>query len=277
MATPLWHLCRLTLLITLLWMSLAFLTLMGESYGTKVLSISHKAAHSIASPNHSSCVAHIEQYEKHHGIPAGLLHAISKVESGRKDDTGRIVAWPWTVNAEGQGYYFPTKEVAIAAVRKMQLRGISSIDVGCMQVNLYHHPHAFETLEDAFDPAQNVAYASRFLKALKNEHASWYRAVAHYHSANPIHHIPYQRNVIKAWNRQMKAGGVILAAGVFEEENQPKVSRIHRLENMKTLTLKGASFTPASHKGAVRRFVSNRSPHIHRVSSKSNRRTLKVY
>jgi hypothetical protein len=277
MATPLWPLCKLTLLITLLWMSLVFLGLMGESYSAKVLSIFPKTTHSVTSANLSSCVTHIERHERHHGIPAGLLHAISKVESGRKDDKGRIVAWPWTVNAEGQGYYFPTKETAIAAVREMQRRGISSIDVGCMQVNLYHHPHAFETLDDAFDPAKNVAYASGFLKALKNEHASWYRAVAHYHSANPIHHIPYQRNVIKTWNRQMKAGEVILAAGVFEEANQPKINRIHRLENMKTLTLKEASFRPASHKGAIRRFVRNSSPHIHRVSSKPNRRTLKVY
>ncbi|OJW47211.1 MAG: hypothetical protein BGO67_02835 [Alphaproteobacteria bacterium 41-28] len=279
MATPLWPLCRLTLLITFLWMILACLALMRESYGAKILHTTRKVGHSInqqTSFNINNCSAHIEHYEKHHGIPPGLLHAISKVESGRKDDTGRVIAWPWTVNAEGQGYHFPTKEAAIAAVREMQLNGISSIDVGCMQVNLYHHPHAFKSLLDAFDPAKNVAYAAHFLKGLKNEHASWSRAVAHYHSANPIHHIPYHKNVMRVWNREMKAGGVVLAAGIFEEETRKNVNRIHRLENIKTLSLKRASYTTAAHKSAVRRIVGSNSRHIHRVHSMSHRKTLKI-
>lgn len=278
MATPLWPLCRLTLLVTLLWMILACLALIGDSYGAKVLPTTRKVDHSFnqqTSFKVNNCSAHVEQHEKHHGIPAGLLHAISKVESGRKDDTGRVVAWPWTVNAEGNGYYFPTKEAAIAAVRKMQLNGVSSIDVGCMQVNLYHHPHAFRTLDDAFDPAKNVAYAARFLKGLKNEHASWSRAVAHYHSANPIHHVPYRKNVMGVWDREMKAGGVRLAAGVFEAETKQHANRLHRLGNSKTLSLRKASYTAAAQKSATRRIVGNNSRHIHRVS-RSHRKTLKI-
>src|SRR3990167_8338426 len=98
-----WFLYRLTFMITCLWM----ITVLNA-----------------AVPSNNSCALHIDQYEKHHNIPQGLLHAISKVESGRKDDTGRIVAWPWTVNAEGQGYYFHTKEAAIKAVQRMQLKGV---------------------------------------------------------------------------------------------------------------------------------------------------------
>ncbi len=273
MATPFRHLCRLTLLTTLLWTILTFFVLTGESNGAKTLSTSLSPSSVLnLTTNLNHCAEHITHYEKQHGIPEGLLHAISKVESGRKDDTGRIVAWPWTINANGQGYYFPTKEDAIVAVRKMQLKGISSIDIGCMQVNLFYHPDAFKTLNDAFDPAQNVAYAARFLKGLKNEHASWYRAVAHYHSANPIHHIPYQKNVMNVWNRDMKAGGVILAAGVFEERAQPKINRIRRWTSSKTLSLKKASFIPFSNKGTVRRVVGSNSSHIRRV----HRKTLKV-
>jgi hypothetical protein len=115
---------------------------------------------------------------------------------------GKIVPWPWTINVQGTGYYYETIEEAIAAVREFQARGVRSIDVGCMQVNLYHHPHAFQTLEQAFDPEENVAYAASFLLKLKTHHASWHQAVAHYHSANPVHHQPYQKAVFLVWDGQ---------------------------------------------------------------------------
>ncbi len=35
-----------------------------------------------------------------------------------------------------------------------------------MQVNLGYHPEAFASLEAAFDPRRNVAYATRFLLEL---------------------------------------------------------------------------------------------------------------
>ena len=209
------------------------------------------------------CDAHITLHEKAHKIPEGLLHAISKVESGRKDAAGRIVAWPWTINAEGKGYYFPTKNAAIAAVQQMQLRGISSIDVGCMQVNLHHHPHAFKDLEDAFDPSRNVAYAARFLTGLKNEHASWHKAVAHYHSSNPVHHIPYQRNVMLAWKQKGTIPPLLLAHDRFGDKSNP--NRIRRLTTKKTLSLQNRVPLLASNKMAVRRISTRNSRHFHTV------------
>ena len=44
------------------------------------------------------------------------------------------------MNAEGVGTYYPSKAAAIAAVEALQARGVQSADVGCMQVNLLHHP-----------------------------------------------------------------------------------------------------------------------------------------
>lgn len=212
----------------------------------------------------SHCAAYITQHEKIHSIPEGLLHAISKVESGRKGPKGSIVAWPWTVNAQGQGYYFPTKDAAIAAVREMQRKGISSIDVGCMQVNLHHHPKAFANLENAFDPAQNVAYAARFLTGLKKEHASWHKAVAHYHSANPIHHIPYQKNVIQAWKKNPKIGALVLAQDRFKERST--INHIRRLSSAKTLSLQNRPTLQASSRMEVRRVALSPSRHIRRLS-----------
>src|SRR6201986_1933464 len=78
------------------------------------------------------------------GIPPHLLAAIGRVESGRRDPvTGDWHPWPWTVNAEGEGAFYDTKAQAIAAVQAAQARGVRSIDVGCTQINLLHHPDAF--------------------------------------------------------------------------------------------------------------------------------------
>jgi Transglycosylase SLT domain len=133
----------------------------------------------------AACLGLIKSAEKSQAIPEGLLKAIGFTESGRVIADGRRVPWPWTVNAEGQGYYFETKQDAIAFVQDLQARGVSVIDVGCMQVNLYYHPKAFASLDAAFDPATNVAYAAKFLNELKSETADWGLATQYYHSRNP--------------------------------------------------------------------------------------------
>lgn len=201
----LWPLCRTTLLTTFLWLTLACVLLAKDEQRVRVFL-----------PNDCTCGVYVQKYEQRHAIPQGLLHAISKAESGLKDVNGRLIPWPWTINVRGQGYFFPTKEAAIAAVQTLQAKGISSIDVGCMQVNLHHHPKAFQTLEDAFDPHKNVAYAARFLVSLKNEHKDWHIATAHYHSANPVFHVPYQRNVLRIWKKSQKASRQSEQLGVRE-------------------------------------------------------------
>jgi soluble lytic murein transglycosylase-like protein len=151
------------------------------------------------------CSTEISKIEAAEQIPSLLLHAISKIESGRTSPEGTArIAWPWTVMAEGQGRYLPTKAAAIAEVKKLRKRGVKSIDVGCMQVNLMYHADAFDSIEDAFDPAQNVAYAAQFLKALKDELHSWIKAVGSYHSRTPAYFAVYRSKVFAAWRQEQK-------------------------------------------------------------------------
>ena len=136
-------------------------------------------------------------------IPAHLLKAIGRVESGRWHQAEAAnFAWPWTVMAEGRGRYLPSKEDAVAEVKALKARGVKNIDVGCMQVNLLHHPEAFDDLEQAFDPAFNTAYAAVFLVKLRAEARSWTRAIGLYHSRTPILSNKYRRKVLKAWREE---------------------------------------------------------------------------
>ena len=72
------------------------------------------------------------------GLPAQILSAIALAETGRWDAARKAsFAWPWTVNAAGTARYLPGKAEAIAEVAALRARGVSSIDVGCMQINRY--------------------------------------------------------------------------------------------------------------------------------------------
>jgi len=172
------------------------------------------------------CSTEISKVEAAEQIPSLLLHAISKIESGRTSPEGTArIAWPWTVMAEGRGRYLPTKAAAIAEVKKLRKAGVKSIDVGCMQVNLMYHADAFDSVEDAFDPAQNVAYAAQFLKALKDELHSWIKAVGSYHSRTPAYFAVYRSKVFAAWRQEQKNQ----RAAVHDELVAAKEGRIENL------------------------------------------------
>ncbi|WP_270939315.1 lytic transglycosylase domain-containing protein, partial [Falsiroseomonas oryzae] len=163
------------------------------------LLLSLSASPALAEPGRL-CRAAIQAAERAAGIPAQLLMAIGRVESGRRDpETGTFHPWPWTINAEGRGQFFPTKAAAIAEVQALQARGVRSIDVGCMQVNLRHHPDAFPNLDAAFDPATNARYAARFLTELRQSRPDWQAAAAAYHSQTPEFAEPYRARVLAAW------------------------------------------------------------------------------
>ena len=151
------------------------------------------------------CRQEITQIENEEHIPHQLLHAIAQVEAGRySKEAAATIAWPWTVMAEGRGRFLPTKQAAIAEVKRLRKAGVENIDVGCMQVNLRAHLNAFANLEEAFDPATNVAYAARFLKSLREQGRSWVKAVANYHSATPKLHIVYRAKVFAAWRTERR-------------------------------------------------------------------------
>jgi hypothetical protein len=144
------------------------------------------------------CRAAIAATERSTRIPDAFLSAISRVESGRPAG-GTLNPWPWTVNAAGAGHFYATKGEAIAAVRQFLAAGLRSLDVGCLQVNLFYHPDAFASLEQAFDPAANAAYAARLLRDLFRTQGSWPRAAAAYHSLTPALGLAYQQKVLEAW------------------------------------------------------------------------------
>ena len=118
------------------------------------------------------------------GVPEPVLLAITLTETGRVMN-GRHRPWPWTVNMEGVGKWFDTREEALAYVRAHHARGARSYDVGCFQINYRWHGQAFASIEAMFDPDINAAYAARYLSSLYGEKGTWSKAAGRYHSATP--------------------------------------------------------------------------------------------
>lgn len=147
-----------------------------------------------------SCDRAAARAEREGPLPEGLLAAIGTVESGRLDASGlHRRAWPWSINAEGSSYFAATRGEAVYTVRSLQARGYRYIDVGCFQVDLAFHPHAFATLEDAFDPDANARAASRILLLARFATTGWDQAVAQYHSASLLRGAWYLQKVQAVW------------------------------------------------------------------------------
>lgn len=145
------------------------------------------------------CADAAHAVERQEQAPAFILAALTQIESGRPAPGGGAKAWPWTIHAKGRGRFFATKEAAVAAVRRLHAEGITTIDVGCAQINLRYHPNAFASLEEAFDPVTNITYALRFLRKLRARFGTWENAIASYHSIDPAHQTVYRKRVLTAW------------------------------------------------------------------------------
>lgn len=180
----------------------------------------------------NACSNAIKKIELEERIPRLLMQAISVVESGRSvSNSEHICAWPWTLNVEGKGEYYPTKQEAVDRVKLLLRQGIKSIDVGCMQINLAYHPDAFKNIETALDPYENARYAAKFLKQLMEEKKSWSIAIGHYHSRLQPQYTSYRKRVYDQWNMErLKDSGIHIDK---KRRNITQTTRYNWLFNMR--------------------------------------------
>ncbi len=134
-----------------------------------------------ASPTSALCDQAARRAAQAEGVPLDVLKAIARVETGRTQN-GSLEPWPWTVNREGQGYWFASEIEAKSYVFDIFKSGVRSFDVGCFQINYRWHGKAFRSIDAMFDPDENATYAARFLAQLYAELGSWPAAAGAYHS-----------------------------------------------------------------------------------------------
>lgn len=142
----------------------------------------------------ATCTHVAHRVTREAGLPAGLLAAIGRVETAHGVLDG---GWPFAVDIDGKAYFPPDAARASSLVAHALTTGARSVDVGCFQVNLQAHPHAFGTLRAAFDPVAGARFAAGLLLRLHLSSGSWLATVADYHSADPARGGPYARRVFE--------------------------------------------------------------------------------
>lgn len=140
------------------------------------------AAKAAADPS-DQCDRAAAQASEDSGVPIDILLAITRVETGR--GTPDLRPWPWTINADGAGNWYDTKDAALDAAVTHQSDGTGTFDVGCFQLNIKWHGDKFASLSDMFDPDLNADQAAAFLAELYQESGDWATAVSSYHSRTP--------------------------------------------------------------------------------------------
>ncbi|GAB6844615.1 soluble lytic murein transglycosylase-like protein [Methylorubrum rhodinum] len=123
------------------------------------------------------CEQQMARAAARHGVPLGMLYAVGLTESGKRGSLQ-----PYAMNIGGRAYFGTGPADVIARMGQAQREGVRLVDLGCMQINHHYHREKFASLEAMIDPAQNVEYATRFLKELRDREGSWTLAVARYHA-----------------------------------------------------------------------------------------------
>ncbi len=164
------------------------------------------------------CRSAAQQVSTETGVPVDVLNAISLTETGRKRN-GSFAPWPWTVNMEGAGHWFDTAQEALAYTLDGHAKGKRSFDVGCFQLNYNWHGHAFESIEQMFDPIANARYAADFLSRLYAETGSWSAAAGAYHSRTPEYANRYRKIFDRHYAALSEGGPTVVAnANSFVDE-----------------------------------------------------------
>jgi hypothetical protein len=132
----------------------------------------------------ATCLSVADRAADRHRVPRAVMRALTRTETGRARG-GALQPWAWTVNMEGSGRWFDSRDEALAYVRREQARGAVSFDVGCFQINFKWHGENFSGVEQMFDPAANADYAARFMADLYAETRDWTLSAGYYHSRSP--------------------------------------------------------------------------------------------
>jgi hypothetical protein len=211
-----------------LWSRIALLSLAGA------LATGPAAAE--AEPPGALCERAVEHGARTVGVPREVLHAIALTETGRWQN-GRFRPWPWAINREGKGFWFASREEALAFAKTSVEARRRSFDLGCFQINFHWHGHRFTSLEDMVDPKIGAVYAARFLRELYGEFGSWTAAAGAYHSRTPEHARRYRANFERILSRLGGAGALVLAEAQVEPQAPKSVPPVRRITAPRIITI----------------------------------------
>lgn len=139
-------------------------------------------------------------------VPASLLYSVAKVESNRSVTREVEKPWPWTLNIDGNGYYFDNREEMFDALMDA-ISNKQVVDIGFMQLNWHWKYELLVSPWMATEPLFNVTIACRIIRDHFDGRANkdWLLAAGLYHREADSEHARdgrkrYINRVRKYWN-----------------------------------------------------------------------------
>lgn len=136
-------------------------------------------ARNVAAESVSRLIGQVSDYCR---VPAGLLYAVARVESGRWV-AGSVQPWPWTLNVAGEARYFESREAQFTALMQALQAG-EGVDIGPMQLNWRWQFHRLISPWLVTDPVFNLVTGCKILRELfdhPDSKGSWHWAIGKYH------------------------------------------------------------------------------------------------
>ena len=157
---------------------------------------------------HASVPVGYQQVADAYDLPPEVLYAVALTESARQvDSTGNVRPWPWTLNVQGRGHFFDSRQEAETALQEHFDAGRRSIDIGLMQVNWRYHRQRLGSSQLALDPYHNLRVAAEILRDCHQRRQDWWAAVGCYHAPNnPQRAARYRARVRAHWQRVTRRG-----------------------------------------------------------------------
>ena len=157
---------------------------------------------------HASVPVGYHQVADAYDLPPEVLYAVALTESARQvDSAGNVRPWPWTLNVQGKGHFFASRQEAEAALQAHFDAGRRLIDIGLMQVNWRYHRQRLGSPQLALDPYHNLRVAAEILRECHQSHQDWWAAVGCYHAPNsPQRAARYRARVRAHWRRVTRRG-----------------------------------------------------------------------
>jgi hypothetical protein len=116
-------------------------------------------------------------------VPSEIVKLVVTHES-KTYYNDRAQPWPWTLNIEGVGYYYKSKDSAVVAAKKAIANGVKKLGIGLGQIEWRFHGQRFGwDVERALNPVNNIKSVCAVLQEgmdtdrVKN----WADAIAYYH------------------------------------------------------------------------------------------------
>lgn len=189
---------------------------------TGLLAAAAAAAIALSAPavRAESCTDAVIEAETVHGIPPGLLLAMSLVESGQAGEPHA-----YAMNVAGRTVVAADPRDGERRVVDGRGRLRAEAFVGCLQLSVRYHRRHFASVAGMLDPWENASYGAAYLRNHYETLGDWGAAVERYQGGGAAARVAYRCKVHAALERLDPVSAQQIASRRCRDARAVQISR----------------------------------------------------